>query len=125
MNLINKKMISENWFHELKDQFINHFEEIENSNSEKKIKFKKKEWKRKPNLKKSSGGGTMTTRYGKIFEKVGVNVSTVHGKLSVNFRNQIPGTKIKSDFWASGISIVAHMQNPYVPSFHFLSLIHI
>ena len=119
MNLIDKKMISENWFHELKDQFINHFEEIENSNSKKKIKFKKKEWKRKPNLKKNSGGGTMSTLYGNIFEKVGVNVSTVHGKLSVNFRNQIPGTKIKSDFWASGISIVAHMQNPYVPSFHF------
>ena len=119
MNSMNKKIVSENWFHELKDQFIEHFEEIENYKNKKKIKFKKKKWRRKPHLKKDSGGGIMSIMHGDVFEKVGVNISTVHGKLSTNFKNQIPGTKIKSDFWASGISIVAHMQNPFIPSFHF------
>ena len=119
MNSLNKKITSEKWFHTLKNQIVENFENIENYKSKEKIKFKKKKWKRKPHLKKDNGGGLMSIMYGNIFEKVGVNVSTVHGKLSDNFRNQIPGTKNNSSFWASGISVVAHMKNPFLPSFHF------
>ena len=61
----------------------------------------------------------MAVMHGNIFEKVGVNISTVYGKLSNDFKKNLPGTNKSSHFWASGISIVAHMQNPYLPSFHF------
>ena len=56
---------------------------------------------------------------GKIFEKVGVNFSEVHGKFSKQIINKIPGTNKRSKFWASGISVVMHMKNPHIPAMHF------
>ncbi|MDC3065874.1 oxygen-dependent coproporphyrinogen oxidase, partial [Candidatus Pelagibacter sp.] len=56
---------------------------------------------------------------GKVFEKVGVNFSEVYGKFSNKFKKNIPGTEKSSKFWASGISVVMHMKNPYVPAMHF------
>jgi coproporphyrinogen III oxidase len=61
----------------------------------------------------------MGIMYGDIFEKVGVNVSTVHGKFNNKFKKQIPGADKTGKFWASGISVVAHMNSPFIPSFHF------
>ncbi|NDG20888.1 MAG: oxygen-dependent coproporphyrinogen oxidase, partial [Proteobacteria bacterium] len=79
--------------------------------------FKKNNWKAGGN---SKGGGTFALiENGSVFEKVGVNISTISGKFHKQFRRKIPGALNNPNFWASGISVVAHMKNPKVPAFHF------
>ena len=115
------KIITKDWFEDLRKETIKVFLDIENNNSRssKKNNFNFKKWKRKSGNTKDNGGGTMGILYGDVFEKVGVNVSTVHGKFSSKFKKQIPGAGKSGKFWASGISVVAHMNSPFIPSFHF------
>ena len=109
-----KKKLASNWFKILQNSICEDIEKIEG----KKNIFKSKTWKR--SKKKDEGGGEFRIfENGKIFDKVGVNFSKVNGKLSKNFKNKIPGTDKKSNFWASGVSVVMHMKNPHIPAIHF------
>jgi len=117
ISLKEKKIIVRNWFKDLRDFICKEYEDIEYKKSKKKNLFKRTKWKAGG---QSKGGGIFSLmNNGSVFEKVGVNISTVSGKFSNEFKKKIPGALKNSNFWASGISIVAHMKNPKVPAFHF------
>ncbi len=113
-----KKKIATIWFKNLRDEICNEFLNLEKKTSKKKIRFTKKKWSK--SKKKYEGGGEMTLlRNGNIFEKVGVNISEVSGKFDEKYKKQIPGTEKNPNYWAAGISLVAHFKNPKIPSLHF------
>ena len=126
-----EKQIAKEWFEELRDMICEDFEKIEvlkdsgEFSSRPPGKFEKKQTFRKSKNGEDGGGGIMSVmRDGRVFEKVGVNVSTVYGNLeplaqkSLSSRHNIPGLKEDPQFWASGISLVAHMQSPKTPAVH-------
>jgi len=116
-----KKNLATNWLESLQEKIVSQFQLIENEMSKKNKKktkhFFKREWKK--NNKKEGGGTSYLLSGGEIFDKVGVNQSTVSGQFEKAFRSKILGAKKNGKYWASGISVVAHMKNPKIPAFHF------
>ena len=112
-NLEFKKKIVDSWFSYLQQQICKEFEMIEKD----KKKFKRRDWYK--NNIKDGGGTSYLLSDGSVFEKVGVNKSTVTGVFKKEFRSKIFGAKKKGNYWASGISVVAHMRNPKIPAIHF------
>ena len=109
-----KKDLASNWFKLLQNAICDDISKLEKN----KIKFKSTTWQRSK-IKDEGGGEYRIIKNGKIFEKVGVNFSKVYGKFPKKFQKNIPGANKDPRFWASGISIVMHMQNPHIPAMHF------
>lgn len=113
-----KKILASQWFATLRGRICAELEQIETelTDTQNRLspgKFERTAWKRK-----EGGGGEMSLMRGRVFEKAGVNISTVHGEFSESMRKEMPGADQDPRFWASGISVVVHPRSPLVPAVH-------
>jgi coproporphyrinogen III oxidase len=115
---MDKRKITAEWFEKLRNQLCTAFELIEQDYAKERNiipgAFERNKWDRE-----GGGGGIMSVMKGNVFEKVGVNISTVHGEFTEEFRKKIPGAEADPRFFATGVSLVAHMRSPLVPAMHF------
>jgi len=113
-----KKQVAAAWFRDFRDQLCRSLEAVEAEVTGPHADRSAGRFEIEPWSREAGGGGEMGLLHGRVFEKAGVHISTVHGHFSEEFARQMPHTEAGTEFWSAGVSVIIHPWNPHVPAAH-------